>query len=368
MGIVSSLKFNYFTINQKIPLIAYQVKGCAFRLLTKPAACNKMMFCTGVEKIMKTKQLAILFSILVLLILLAVWQRRDVLFKSKQATDQSQLLFADFDPQAAARIELTKPDRQVILTRRDGMWLVSAGTAAPAEAGLVAQLLDRIGQITKGDITSQQPEKFGLFQVDASGLEVKVTDEGGKTLAHFYLGKLGPDFASLYLRKEGSNDTLLINQNLRPIFDRPDWRKKKVFDFEPQQVDELSLEYDDKRFSLIREGDEWRLVQPEEAKAKQRVVESMLNTLRGLRIIDYAEQAEPSKYGLDDPWLRIEAALADGTALELLAGNKKDEGAVYYAMRADEEYIFTLPVHQVDRLKRKLAELKEKEEKRNDKN
>jgi hypothetical protein len=316
----------------------------------------------SLKKMNKSKQLVILLSILALLILLAVWQKRDVLFKNQQATEQSQLLFPDFDQQAASQIKLTKPDQETILVKQDNRWLVSTASNIPADPESVTNLLDQITRIKKGDLISQQPEKFGQFQVDDSGLLVEVTDEKEKSLVSFYVGKLGSDFDSFYLRSAGNNDVLLINKNLRPIFYRSDWRKKTVFDFDADEVQDLTLEYDDQRFRLTKQGEDWQLIQPEEAAAQNRTVNAILNTLNRLRIDDYVEdQQELSQYGLDKPWFKIKATLVYGTDLSLWAGNKKEAAKVYYAKQEDEEYIFTLSANQVDNMKKKLSDLKQEE-------
>ncbi len=310
---------------------------------------------------MKAKQLVVLLSILGLLILLAIWQKREIIFKSRPQTEQSALLFPDFKPRQASRIQLTSPDRETVLVKQDDRWLVATASNIPAATEYIAQLLDQTGQIKKGDLVSRQPEKFGIFEVDKSGLTVKITDEGEKLIAHFYLGKQGPDFNSRYFRKEGSNDVFLINRSLRTTFDREDWREKRVFDFDAQAALKLNLEYDKQQFSLIKDETGWRLTQPE-ATAQQKVVAALLDNIGRLWRLDYLSAPEPAQYGLDKPWFKLRLGLADGNSYALLVGNKNTDGSAYYAKREAEAYIFTLPTHQVDGLKKKLADLKEKGE------
>ncbi len=311
---------------------------------------------------MKTKQLVILLSILVVLVLLALWQKSEIIFKSEKHTAQSPLLFTDFDPQQASLIQLTNPDKETILVRQGAGWLVATASNIPATAEYVTQLFDQMGQITRGDLVSQQPEKFSIFQVDESGLVVKITDEAQKLIAHFYVGKQGPDYNSRYVRKEGSNDVFLINRSLRITFDRDDWRERQAFGFNAQEVVGLDLACDEQQFALNKEGNAWRLTQPNEAAAQAKMVNTILDKLNRLRIMDYMQEQDDSKYGLDTPMCRIKVGLADGSSLALLVGNKDTDGSAYYARREGDAYIFTLPVHQVDKMKKKLAKLKQEPE------
>ncbi len=271
---------------------------------------------------MKTRQLIVLFSVLALLILLAVWQKREVLFKSPD-TDKPQLLFADFDPEQATRIQLTKPDQETIIIKQDDKWLLSTDSNVPANAELVTKLLDQIGQIPKGDLVSQQPDKFSLFQVDESGLAVNITDDAEKTLVNFYLGKQGVDFNNLYFRVAGTDDVLLINQNLQYIFDQFDWQNKRGFEFDPDEALELNLAYDDQSFSLLKNENNWRLIKPEEAPAQKKMVDSILKGLNDLRITEYADGQDVSSHGLDNPSFKIRVTLAGGVVVIVFC-DKKD--------------------------------------------
>jgi hypothetical protein len=315
---------------------------------------------------MKKKQLIILCSVLVLLVLLLVWQKRQSLFKLEPSDNKSGLLFVDFDPQQAAQIKLTTPDKETILTRQDEQWVVSGTNNILANAESVNQLLTRVTQLKKGDIISQQPAKFKLFQVDDAGLEVNITDHENNSLVNFYLGKQGPDFNSIYIRKEGSNEVLLLGENPRFIFDKPDWRKKELFKFDTQAVTGLCLEYDNQIFSLVKEEENWQLMQPENTPANPKTINLILDSLNRLRIIDYVEEQQPlATYGLDKPWFKIKLNLSNGINIGLIAGNKKEDDTLYYAKSDDNKFIFTLPIHQLDRLKKNLTDFKlQKKEKK----
>ncbi|UCD85492.1 MAG: hypothetical protein JSU92_04690, partial [Deltaproteobacteria bacterium] len=119
---------------------------------------------------MKSKRILTYLTVLVVLLVLAVLVERP--WKKKEAAET--LLSPHFLPAAAARIELKDPEKEVILEKKDGTWLVASSENYLADPGSIENLLSKVKELSVGSLVSKKPEKHSIFQVDKSGLEVKV--------------------------------------------------------------------------------------------------------------------------------------------------------------------------------------------------
>jgi hypothetical protein len=124
-------------------------------------------------------------------------------------------------------IRVTRAGDAVLLTREGGAWKLGS-TKEPADAAAVDALLASLVEARVGSTVSTNAAKQSAYETDAEkGIAVRLEGAGGKTLAAFFVGKRGPDFASCYLRREGASEVLLVSRDLRLDFSRPpeSWRE-----------------------------------------------------------------------------------------------------------------------------------------------
>lgn len=116
---------------------------------------------------------------------------------------------------------------EVLLTRAGSSWKLGAAKE-PADAAAVEALLARLADARVEDVVSTNPAKQAAYEADArQGIAVRLEGAGGTTLAAFAIGARGPDFASCYLRRDGSSEVLLVSPDLRTDLARPadSWRE-----------------------------------------------------------------------------------------------------------------------------------------------
>ena len=157
-------------------------------------------------------------------------------------------LFEGFTVQQADGFSVVAGDNRVALHKVDGVWLVTSEDSLPAEPGAVENLLGDIAAFSRKDIISSNPAKYGLYQVDSTGVRVVVSGARGDTLVRFVVGKPGPDFQSTYVRDLASGDVILAPGYLRSMFDRG----KRSWQGNETSVEEL--EVDISELSLAEPG------------------------------------------------------------------------------------------------------------------
>jgi len=321
---------------------------------------------------MKVRTTVILLGIFIIL-LVFVYFFEGPLSKRDQRKDKEAItLFPDFKKDNATKIEVKSSTQEVSLEKKEEGWLISNTDGFTADPKLVTTALDTVKNFTRENMASKNPEKQELFEVTrGKGLEVKVSGADENILAHFHIGKIGPDFFSTYLRKEGSEEVLLTDGYVKSTFDKSveNWRDKTIFDFPAETISQLTLKTPEDEIVLKKdEKGDWQITKPEKCKAKKEMVVNIGTTLASLKATGFAEDYNLEKYQLDIPQIKITAILGDKEEKQLLIAKKQEEKSQYYVKNQAKKTIFLVGKYQIDKMNKSLDDLKkevkeEKEEK-----
>jgi hypothetical protein len=202
------------------------------------------------------------------------------------------------------------------------------------------------------------------FEVDdSSGTEVIFSGAGGRSLAHFRMGKNGSDYRSQYVRPVDSESVYLIPAYLKSTLDahRATWRDRTIFAFDMQRVSRVLITPEGAdEISIIKDdADNYVMMAPDSAGVKKNLIEATLRTLSNLRC-DAFPDSVPSlaDAGLEPPRERIEIFMEDGAVLALDIGDEVDE-VRHYVKKDGDETLFLLSKGRVKNLIRKADELTE---------
>jgi hypothetical protein len=203
-------------------------------------------------------------------------------------------MFPGFERDKAQKIEVKgKPEESIELQKAAQGWVVPAEGSYPAEPEGVREILDFVADARAGSKVSETPGKRALFQVDASGLSVKISGAQEAVLASFVIGKSGPDFMSTYVRPESADAVYLVDQSLRRIFVRPgarQWRDKAIFRLSGADITRLKWKREGKDVALESSpGGDWTLTAPATAPARRDEVEALRNALATLQSDDFVD-------------------------------------------------------------------------------
>ena len=176
---------------------------------------------------MRGRNLLILVIVLALLVVVAIYFET-----SRQRTTQTSdtLLFPGLNTELVDRIQVLSEGEETILERPGDQWVVVTEGGFPAEPRLVNDILDRLPKFYADQVISTNPDNRSLFQVDSSGVEVWINQEG-EEVGHFIVGKPGPDFLSTYVRAANSDKVIQVPEYLPNLFKgQKTWREKTIFD------------------------------------------------------------------------------------------------------------------------------------------
>jgi hypothetical protein len=164
-------------------------------------------------------------------------------------------------------------------------WLVATEGDFPADTAAVGNLLRAVENARSAGVASNNPENRAKFQVDVSGVGVKVT-AGGALVAAFTLGKMGADFTTSYVLPAGSDDVHIVRGMNQNLFSRAQgMRDRTLFRFDTAVLSEVTARTPDGGWVLARVDSTWTVRKPEETAghpAKHGIGEQLARTLSNL--------------------------------------------------------------------------------------
>ncbi|MBD3237144.1 MAG: DUF4340 domain-containing protein [Candidatus Eisenbacteria bacterium] len=273
-------------------------------------------------------------------------------------------IFPDADWNAATEIFLRSDADTVHLRKAETRWHVASDDDYPADTLLVRGIFNKLEGFDRRHRVSTNPDMQATFEVaDTMGTEVLVR-AAGEPLAHFRIGKNGPDFRSQYVRPVGSNEVFQIPEYLRSTFDpgRATWRDRGIFSFDRQQVARLVIDpLEGEPYTIERraEDDQFQITAPETLAVQRNPVESAVRTLSNLRC-DAFPDTVPSlaEAELDPPRARVEIHLDDGARYGLDIGAEVEPARVY-VRRDAAETVFLLTAARLRTLVPELNTVRE---------
>jgi hypothetical protein len=308
---------------------------------------------------MNTKTIVLLAAILLILGIL-YYGIDDPRGTRKQP--EPEAFVPDFDPSAATGISISLPDAAPLkLTRTGGAWFVTVDNQTwQADADPVDALLANVAGLKIDTVASRNRRNFDLFEVtEDTGVQTMITGADGNILAHFFVGKSGPDIFSTYIRSAAADSVVLTGGILKTIYDRPlnEWRDKTIFDLAAEAVVEYRIE-GDLELHLRKDTEAvWHLVSPESFTPAPGTVESAVQTFAGLEAADFATGDET----ISEPVRKLTARLTDGTSRVLLVDGAKNTFQTFVRPAGDAQN-YVLENHVLEALCPTLDALRPAEE------
>ncbi len=227
-----------------------------------------------------------------------------------------------------ARLELRKPgaDAPVVLERSESGWVVIPKAGYPADAGKIRQLLLRLSEARIAEVKTANPELYSRLGVaetgDGAGTLLLI---GPPTEVSLIVGARGAaGGAGTYVRRQGEEQSYLVNVDLD--VDRPetDWLERQLFDVQAGAISKVVIVHGDgEMLELIRVGD--RLVAagipPGREMSSLGAAQPIARALADLRFDDVTPARE---FDAADPEATVEFHLADGRRITARAWSKDD--------------------------------------------
>ncbi|MEM9835036.1 MAG: DUF4340 domain-containing protein [Bacteroidota bacterium] len=239
------------------------------------------------------------------------------------------------DPTQISKVFLAdRKGNQTTLTRAGEDWIINGKYLANENA--IKNLLQAVTSIEMQYIPARAAVDNIIKNLATEGILVQVFDQDGQKVKGYYVGGSTADERGTFAILEGADEPYVVHLpgwvgNLRFRFNLvgDDWRSKRVFGEEVEDIERLSIEYPTRRnlsFVLERAGEEYKVAPFYETDQSVRPVprsraERYLVKYGHLFVSSYENQAVTERAALRQkiPFAHIRLKLVDGTEKDLKA-------------------------------------------------
>jgi hypothetical protein len=275
--------------------------------------------------------------------------------------------------QANTLISLTAGDiRKVSLVRdgetlafeRDeaGPWRLTSPLRAAADEYEVGSLVDSLASLRIERVVEKEAADLAAYEIPKMEVSLWVKDKD--TPVKLLVGMENPLDKSLFAKLEDDPRVVLLASSLKSSLEKKvfDFRDKSAFKFTAADVRSVKVRAKDVAWRAGREESGWFLEEPVAALAAKSKVDSLLDSLSGLRAKAFvAEEKGPDalkEFGLDKPDYEVTLSLPASNQEIVFALAKK--GEAQYATTSLSTKIITFEGTLLEDLGRKADEMREK--------
>ncbi len=205
-------------------------------------------------------------------------------------------------PAALRKLSLKRPGAFLQLARDEaGAWSLRQPFAAPAESERLDALLNALFAVQIATFEREKPGDLAPYGVEDAGEEVaaEYAENGPPPFTLRFGGAVPGVTGVVYAALQPSGAVVTVPADLRRMLSlTPDeLRDRRLLPFEPETVTAWQWTAGDRRLSLVRDGQDWRMTEPWQADAHSAAVRAWLNEWRGIRIEDFLPPDDPRAAG-----------------------------------------------------------------------
>ncbi|WP_369600076.1 DUF4340 domain-containing protein [Hahella sp. SMD15-11] len=284
--------------------------------------------------------LSVLLGVQVLLSAALLWSGQKASFNQVEPLFASPLAEAD-------KIVIHDEDGNEVTLVRDGeTWKLPDLYDLKADQSKLRKALETLSGLKRGWPVARTETSHERFKVTDKVHVRKITFyKGDSPWQTVYLGT-SPAFKRIHLRKDGETEVYAVDFAAYELPAKAsDWLDTRVAAVD---TDALSrIEGPD--FALVRDGDQWKLEKVPEGKVQDdKGVESLLDDLKTLSILDVLGKAPEPEYGLDSPVVNWTLTPRSGAPFTLRLGKHKD--GWYALQRSDMPLVYKVAAYVGDKL------------------
>ena len=281
--------------------------------------------------------------------------------KREEAAEEAKKLF-QFEKEEVNSISLVRGAGSIILNKENGGWKLVAPIEAKVDAAAVEGLVSELSSTQVERSLEPDSVDWKDYGLEDPNLKITMGLEDGRRL-DLELGDKDFNQASVFGRIPHQAKVLVLPTLLHTTVDKElfDFRDKSVLDFDREQVREVRVRSRRKTYRLQKEGEDWSIREPIQARADRSEIRTFLSDLEFARVEEFLERGAGGlkPYGLNAPSSRVDLYLGENRARKtLLVG--KQVGAQFYAKDDSGSDVFKIKEDLVAKLNLDLSKLRDR--------
>lgn len=300
-----------------------------------------------------------------LLLVVAVGLGVFVYYDSKKAPGdekKQEKVFADVQSDKIEQVTLkAESGEQTTLQKQGTAWQVTQPAAVPADEAEISGITSNLASLQVQRVVDDQATDFKQYGLDPARIDI--TFKAGGKEHRLLLGQKTPTGADMYAKLPGGPRVFLVSSYLDTTFNKStfDLRDKTILKIDREKVDRLELQTPGRTVTIAKQGADWRIMAPSDARADFGAVEGIVGRLNTtpMKSIVAAGAEDLKEYGLDTPAATVRVGSGSSQA-GLAIGKSAGEGVVY-AKDLSRPMIFTVDATLADELKKPAEEFRIKD-------
>ena len=245
---------------------------------------------------------------------------------------------------------------------KEGPWRLTSPLQAAADEYEVGNFVDALATLRIERVVEKEGKDLAAYEIPK--MEVSLWVKGKDSPLRLLVGMENPLDKSLFAKRGDDPRVVLLASTLKTTLDKKifDFRQKDVFKFTAADVKTIRVRAKDVSWQAAREEAGWFLKAPVAALAAKGKVDSLLDSLSGLRakaFVAEGKNAEALKtFGLEKP--EYEVVLSLPASNQEIVFSLHKEGEASYATTSLSTKVITFEGALLADLDRKVDEMREK--------
>ncbi|MBE3124407.1 MAG: DUF4340 domain-containing protein [Acidobacteria bacterium] len=214
-----------------------------------------------------------------------------------------------------------------------GPWRLTSPLQAAADDTEVGSFIDSLASLRIERVVEKEAKDLAAYEIPK--MEVSLWVKGQDAPVRLLVGMENPLDKTLFAKREDDPRVVLLASTLKTTLDKKifDFRQKDVFKFNVDDVKAVRVRAKSLAWQAQREEAGWSLKAPVAALAAKGKVESLLDSISGLRAKAFVTEAKTAealkKFGLDKP--EYEVVLSLPASNQEIVFSLHQEGEAFYA-------------------------------------
>lgn len=252
-------------------------------------------------------------------------------------------------------------DKTTIQKQAGGGWQITQPAAVGADGAELSGITSNLASLEVQRVVDDQPTDVKQYGLDPARIEVSFKQDGRERT--LLLGQKTPTGTDIYAKVPDKPRVFLVSSYLESTFNKSsfDLRDKTILKIDRDKVERMEIETPDHTLKVAKQGADWRMTSPVDARADFGAVEGIIGRLNTtpMKSVTAVDAPNLAEYGLDKPAATVR--VTSGSAQAGLAIGKSAGDGVVYAKDLSRPLIFTVESALFDELKKPAGDFRVKD-------
>ena len=279
---------------------------------------------------------------------------------------KQEKVFAALESDKIAEIKVSSASGEATTLKKDnGAWQMTEPIAVKADDSEVSGITSALASVEMTRVVDENPTNLTDYGLSNPRILLNFKTSGDKDYRKLLIGEKSPTGGDLFAKRNDEKRVFLVPAFQESTFNKStfDLREKTLLKFDRDKVDSIDLTAGGKTTAFAKQGTDWKITKPLDARADFSAVEGLVGRLQSAQMKSIvAAEATPEdlkKYGLDKPDTTVNLKAGSATATLVLGAKTPDN--MVYARDLSKPAVMTVESSLVDELKKGADDYRRKD-------